>query len=80
LLESKSLKIGSHISSGSRIDYKTLIKINTEAARKAVLEYLKTNGDNIDEVAKVFGVNFGKVQILSDSFQIRYPDETFTRE
>ena len=34
------------MSPGVRIDYKTLIQINPEAARKAVLEYLMTNGDN----------------------------------
>jgi len=32
---------------GTRIDYKTLRKINPEAARIAVLEYLKTNRGNI---------------------------------
>ena len=32
--------------SDSRIDYKELGKINPEAARKAVLEYLKTNEAN----------------------------------
>jgi len=32
-----------------KIDYKQLRKINPEAARKAVLEYLKTNNHNISE-------------------------------
>ena len=41
----------------ARINYKTLRQINPEAARKAVLEYLKTNGGNQAEAAKVFGVN-----------------------
>ena len=45
------------MSPGVGIDYKTLRQINPEAARKAVLEYLKTNGGNKAEVAKVFGVN-----------------------
>ena len=45
------------MSPGARIDYKTLRQINPEAARKAVLEYLKTNGGNKANAAKVFGVN-----------------------
>jgi hypothetical protein len=40
-----------------RIDYKELRKINPEAARKAVLEYLKTNEDNISRTAGLFGIN-----------------------
>ena len=44
------------MSPGARIDYKTLRQINPEAARKAVLEYLKTNGGNKAEAARVFGV------------------------
>jgi transposase len=39
-----------------RIDYKELRKINPEAARQAVLEYLKTNGHNIAEASRVFGI------------------------
>jgi transposase len=45
------------MSPGARIDYKTLRQINSEAARKAVLEYLKTNGGNKADAARVFGVN-----------------------
>jgi transposase len=45
------------MSPGARIDYKTLRQINPEAARQAVLEYLKTNGGNKAEAARVFGVN-----------------------
>jgi transposase len=42
---------------GRRIDYKTLRKVNPETARLAVLEYLKTNGGNISDAARVFGIN-----------------------
>lgn len=42
---------------GARIDYKDLRKINPEAARRAVLEYLRTNGRNIADVARVFEIN-----------------------
>jgi transposase len=42
---------------GARIDYKALRKIDLEAARQAVLEYLKTNGGNIADAARVFGIN-----------------------
>jgi len=38
-----------------RIDYKELRRFNAEAARRAVLEYLKTN-PNISETARVFGI------------------------
>ena len=40
-----------------RIDYKQLRRINTEAARKAILEYLKTNNHNISEAASIFAIN-----------------------
>jgi len=43
--------------SEGRIDYKELRKINPEAARKAVLEYLKTNEANISRTAGLFGIN-----------------------
>ena len=39
-----------------KINYKSLRKINPEAARMAVLEYLKANGGNVAEVARVFGI------------------------
>ncbi|MGD8968221.1 MAG: integrase core domain-containing protein, partial [Anaerolineae bacterium] len=42
---------------GRRIDYKALREVNPEAARLAVLEYLKTNGGNRSEAARVFGIN-----------------------
>ena len=42
---------------GHRIDYKVLRKVNPEAARLAVLEYLKSNGGNISHAARMFGIN-----------------------
>jgi len=42
---------------GTRISYKQLRKINPQAARQAVVEYLKTNGHNISNAAQVFGIN-----------------------
>ena len=42
---------------GPRIDYKTLRKVSPETARLAVLEYLKTNGRNRSDAARVFGIN-----------------------
>jgi len=39
-----------------RISYKLLREINPAAARLAVLEYLKTNG-NISKCARIFGIN-----------------------
>ena len=42
---------------GHQINYKTLRKINPEAARMAVLQYLKSNGGNISDAARVFGIN-----------------------
>ena len=39
-----------------RVDYKKLRKVNAEAARRAVKEYLKTNG-NISLAARLFGIN-----------------------
>jgi len=43
-----------HLSEG-RIDYKELRKINPEAARTAVSEYLKTN-PNISQTARMFSI------------------------
>jgi len=40
-----------------KIDYKQLRRINPEAARQAVIEYLNTNGRNISEAASTFGTN-----------------------
>ena len=45
------------MSPGTRIDYKTLRRINPEAAREAVLQYLDANGGNIADAARVFGIN-----------------------
>ena len=39
-----------------KIDYKALRKINPEAARMAVLEYLKTSGGKVTDCARVFGI------------------------
>ena len=41
----------------TRIDYKQLRGINPQAARLAVLEYLKTNKGNVSDTAVVFGIN-----------------------
>ena len=41
---------------GPRIDYKRLRKINPEAARQAVLQYLKANRGNIADTARAFGI------------------------
>jgi len=43
--------------SRGKIDYKRLRKINAEAAREGVLEYLKMNNHNISEAAYIFGIN-----------------------
>lgn len=45
------------MSPGCRINYKQLRKINSQAARQAVLEYLKTNEGNVADAARVFGIN-----------------------
>lgn len=50
----KKDKIGS--SSKIVINYKRLRRINPEAARTAVLEYLQARRGNISETAKVFGL------------------------
>ncbi|MBI4757983.1 MAG: helix-turn-helix domain-containing protein [Chloroflexi bacterium] len=42
---------------GPRIDYKQLRRINPEAARHAAIECLKSNGGNIAEAARTFGIN-----------------------
>lgn len=42
--------------SGARIDYKVLRRINPQAARVAVLEYLFSNGNNVSDCARVFGI------------------------
>lgn len=40
-----------------KIDYKLLRSIDPVAARTAVLEYLRTNGENIKSTALTFGIN-----------------------
>ena len=42
---------------GHHIDYKQLRRINPEAARQAVLDYLESTDRNITQTAKVFGIN-----------------------
>jgi len=42
---------------GIRIDYKALRKHSPETARETILHYLKSNGGNKTEAARVFGVN-----------------------
>ena len=42
---------------GHHIDYKQLRKINPEAARQAVLDYLESTSGNISQTARVFGIN-----------------------
>jgi DNA-binding NtrC family response regulator len=41
-----------------------LRQINPEAARKAVLEYLKSNGGNQADTARVFGINRKAVYVV----------------
>ena len=41
---------------GIRIDYKALRRINPEAGRRAVLEYLVSSGHNIAATARAFGI------------------------
>lgn len=47
----------SYMPEGIRISYKALRNFSPEAARKAVLEYLASNGGNVSETARVFGIN-----------------------
>ena len=44
------------MSPGTRIEYQALRAVNPEAARLAVLEYLKTNGGNKSDAARTFGI------------------------
>jgi transposase-like protein len=39
------------------IDYKELRKTSPEAARQAVIEYLKSDGGNVSATARLFGIN-----------------------
>lgn len=47
---------GGGMKSGRHIDYKTLREINPEAARMAVIEYLRGSGGSIADAARVFGI------------------------
>ena len=44
------------MSPGTRIEYHVLRAVNPEAARLAVVEYLKTNGGNKSDAARTFGI------------------------
>ena len=52
------MKVGyrTHLPIG-KIDYKQLRKSSPETARRAVLGYLRSNGNNVSQVASVFGIN-----------------------
>jgi transposase len=41
----------------ARIDYKELRKTSAEAARRAVVEYWRSNGHNVSAAAQMFGIN-----------------------
>jgi len=50
------MKTGYCTSQGvGKINYHVLRRINLEATRLAVIEYLSTNKDNISEAARTFG-------------------------
>lgn len=50
------MKTGCRIDKGVRIDYKRLKKINPEADRLVVIEYLSTSKGNISEAVRTFGI------------------------
>ena len=45
------------VNGAKKTDYKELRKINPEAARRAVIDYLRTNNHNISDAAAAFGIN-----------------------
>jgi transposase-like protein len=49
---------------GVHIDYKTLRKLNPEAARRAVLEYLASCEHNVAETARAFGLTRATVYAI----------------
>jgi len=51
-----------------KINDQVLRKINPEAARLAVIEYLKTNKGNISEAARVFVILYQKKGIAYELF------------
>ena len=53
----KNLSNGTPINPTIKTDYKELRKINPEAARRTVLDYLKSNNHNISNAAATFGIN-----------------------
>ena len=61
------------------IDYKALRKVNAEAARKAVLEYLKTQS-SISRTARMFGITRAVVyDILTKEELALEPVERFAQ-
>jgi len=52
------MRTGHHISAqAARIEYKELRKTSPEAARRAVVEYWRSNGHNVSGAARMFGIN-----------------------
>ncbi|MEW6663650.1 MAG: helix-turn-helix domain-containing protein [Thermodesulfobacteriota bacterium] len=57
MASSDNVNDGADVKRAIRTDYKKLRKINPEAARRAVLDYLETNNQNISDAAASFGIN-----------------------
>ena len=53
-----------------KINYKKLRSINPEAARVAVLDYLTSNGGNIMDAAKTFGVQRNVIYSIKRKHEI----------
>ena len=52
------MKSGRHTcEQAARIDYKELRKTSPEAARRAVVEYWRSDGRNVSATARMFGIN-----------------------
>ena len=60
-----------------KIDYKQLRKINPEAARLAVLEYLKTNGHHVSQAAFIFGINRSAVYAILKKERVKASSGTW---
>lgn len=62
-----------------KIDYKVLRRINPEAARLAVIEYLSTNKGNISDAARTFGIQRTVVyDILKKKKEGNLKDRSYT--